>query len=369
MNKRKRPSGRRKKVETLTKHQPHPASRSSSLFENIVIGSGGIQFGSARLDLPPPITARITLPSDFGRKFAIFADAEEEFDWNGPFRRGAVATSAIVALPEANARLVAAGCIPTYMVDWPIIDTPAAARILCDMVRSGQCDIGSQLHPWVNPPFDEDVCSHNSYVANLPLALQRAKLFALTDRIEDITGVRPTTYRAGRYGIGRYSASLLAEAGYRLDVSVRSLFDYRRQGGPNFSHHPVWPWHVSDTLDELPLTAAFTGKYRRFPNIYGGAISGLLARTGIIGRVPLTPEGVPLKDACEAIRCLLDDDHRLFSLSFHTPSVVPGHTPYVRDATDLRRFWQWWDGIFDLFAKHDVLPIRSGEIISAFEVA
>jgi hypothetical protein len=328
-----------------------------------------IEATSTRLDLPPPDTARIAMPVAFGRRFAIFADAEEEFDWNAPFHRGAVATSAMAALPEANRRLVAAGCIPTHMIDWPVVDTPATAAILREMVGSDQCDIGTQLHPWVNPPFDEDVTSHNSYLGNLPVALQRAKLIALTDRIEAVMQIRPTIYRAGRYGIGPATADLLTKAGYRLDVSVRSLFDYGRQGGPNFARHPVWPWRVSDTLNELPLTAAFIGKLRRFPNIYDRAIGGLLSRSGIIERVPLTPEGVPLADACDAIRCLLDDGHQLFSLSFHTPSVVPGHTPYVRDASDLRLFWQWWDGVFDLFAKSGVLPIRSGEIMAAFEAA
>lgn len=323
--------------------------------------------GTIRLDIPPHAKARIALSPDFGRRFAIFADAEEQFDWNGPFRRDAVATSAMLALPEANARLVSAGCIPTYMVDWPIIDTPDSAAILKAVMDNDQCEIGTQLHPWVNPPFEEIVSDLNSYVGNLPMALQRAKLVALTGRIEQVLGTRPVIYRAGRYGVGPDTAKILADAGYRLDVSVRSLFNYRRQGGPDFSGHPVWPWRVSHTVNELPLTATFIGRLRRFPGIYHGAIGGLLARTRVIGRVPLTPEGVPLKDALDAIQCLLDDDHRLFSLSFHTPSVVPGHTPYVRDADDLLRFWQWWDGVFNLFAKSGVLPIRSSEIITAFD--
>lgn len=322
-----------------------------------------------RLDHPPRADARIVLPAAFGRRFAIFADAEEEFDWHAPFQREAVATSAMFALPDANARFIAAGCIPTYIVDWPIIDTPDSATIVKAMVDHGQCDIGTQLHPWVNPPFDEAVSDYNSYLGNLPKSSQRAKLFALTDRIEQVIGTRPLIYRAGRYGIGRDTAAILHEAGYRLDVSVRSLFDYRPQGGPNFAEHPVWPWRVSKAVCELPLTAAFIGRLRRFPTIYHGAIGGLLARTGVIGRVPLTPEGVPLHDALEAIRCLLDDDHRLFSLSFHTPSVVPGHTPYIRNEADLLRFWRWWDGVFDLFASKGVLPVRSGEIMAAFEAA
>jgi len=335
--------------------------------EGIPISAGDTIDGKPRLDLPPHADARIVLPRDFGRRFAVFADAEEEFDWNGPFRRDAVSTTAIAALPAANARFVAAGCTPTHMVDWPIVDTPASAAILREMIDADLCDIGTQLHPWVNPPFDEDVCAHNSYLGNLPPDLQRAKLVALTERIEAVLGVRPVCYRAGRYGIGPHTAELLEAAGYRLDLSVRALFDYRRQGGPDFSHHPVWPWHVTKTLNALPLTAAFTGALRRFPGIYSGAIGGLLSRSRMIDRVPLTPEGVRLADALTAIRQLLDDGHQLFSLSFHTPTVVPGHTPYVRDAADLRIFWAWWDGVFDLFARHGVTGIRSPEIIAALE--
>jgi hypothetical protein len=323
-----------------------------------------------RLDVPPPPSARIELPASTGPRFAIFADAEEEFDWTGAFRREAVTTEAIDALPQANAFFTARGCVPTYLVDWPVVANPTSAAIMAQMVQTGACDIGTQLHPWVNPPFDEDVSTHNSYTGNLPRALQAAKLAELTARIELETGTRAVTYRAGRYGVGADTAELLVDLGYRLDVSVRTHFDYTGQGGPDFSTHPVTPWRAGAGLYEVPMTAAYTGLLRkrgRLPRLT--AAHGVLARAGIIDRVPLTPEGVRLRDATIAIRQLLDDGHQLFSLSFHTPSVVPGHTPYVRDGVDLQRFWAWWDGVFDLFDRAGVKPIRSGEIIAAFDAA
>ena len=72
---------------------------------------------------------------------------------------------------------------------------------------------------------------------------------------------------------------------------------------------------------------------------------------------------MPVAEAKAAIAHLLDSGQRLFSLSFHTPTVVPGHTPYVRDAADLRAFWSWWDEVLDLFARNDVLPVRPSEIL------
>jgi hypothetical protein len=323
-----------------------------------------------RLDLPPPESARIAPASYLGRRFAIFADAEEEFDWNGRFRRESVTTEAIDSLPDANAFFTSRGCVPTYLVDWPVVANPTSAAVMGQLAQDGLCDIGTQLHPWVNPPFDEEVSPHNSYAGNLPRSLQASKLEQLTEKIELETGVRPITYRAGRYGVGAHTAELLIENGYRLDVSVRSHFDYRTQGGPDFSRHPIWPWRIGAGLYEVPLTAVYTGcmrRWARLPRV--AAAHGLLARTGIIDRVPLTPEGVRLPDAINAIRRLLDDGHQLFSLSFHTPSVVPGHTPYVRDAEDLKRFWAWWDGVFALFDRENVKPVRSGEIIAAFDAA
>jgi hypothetical protein len=322
--------------------------------------------GRAGLDVPPPASARATLDADFGRRFAIFGDAEEEFDWNGPFARDHVSTRAIASLPAANRRFTDRGVIPTYLVDYPVVDDPVSAATIAGMVADGACDIGTQLHPWVNPPFDETVNGPNSFVGNLPRSLQRAKLHALTERIEQATGVRPTIYRAGRYGIGPHTADLLVEAGYRMDVSIRARFDYRAQQGPNFSDHPIWPWWVLPGLLEVPLTAAFVGAARHWPALHRRpSWRGPLAASRLLNRVSLTPEGTPLAEALAAIRQLLTDGVRLFSLSFHTPSVEIGHTPYVRDAADLRQFWAWWDGVFDLFAREGVHPARADEILAA----
>lgn len=323
-----------------------------------------------RLDLPPHTEARLHLPDSFGTRFAMFGDAEEEFDWNGPFRRDATATVTMRALPDANRRFLEAGLRPCWMADWPVVDNADSGAILRELVASGDCTVGTQLHPWVSPPFDEEVNRHNSYTANLPRELQREKLFRLTDRIEAATGARPRVYRAGRYGIGQHTAALLSEFGYALDVSVRARFDYSSQDGPDFSRHPLWPWKVAQDLYELPLSTAYTGALGKWPGIYRAeSLRGSLARTKLLARVPLTPEGVPLADALEAIEALLGGGHQLFSLSFHTPSLVPGHTPYVRDASDLATFWRWWDGVFDRFAARGVTAVGSDAIIDAFRAA
>jgi len=131
-------------------------------------------------------------------------------------------------------------------------------------------------------------------------------------------------------------------------LPVRAWTAWKRRGGR-------YAWHK-----------ALRRALGRWPGLTRSEkLRGPLARSGLLNRIPLTPEGVPLAEAIDAIQRLLDEGHILFSLSFHTPSVVPGHTPYVKDAEDLRLFWSWWEGVFELFARHNVTPVRSGDIYAA----
>jgi hypothetical protein len=50
-------------------------------------------------------------------------------------------------------------------------------------------------------------------------------------------------------------------------------------------------------------------------------------------------------------RALLHDGVRVFVFSFHSPSVMPGGTPYVRSQSDLDRFLDKCRRYFDFFMK------------------
>lgn len=351
--------------------------------DNHTVTDGAASYGGAerrigRIDQPSDSRAHAAFPSDFGQHFVIFVDTEEEFDWGQPLSRDNVSVTAMEGLPEAQRFFHGAGALPVYMVDYPIVDNDRSAAIISEMHAQDGCEIGTQLHPWVNPPFQTGPdTSYTSFTGNLPLELQRDKLDRLTARIEERVGQRPTLYRAGRYGIGKYSAGLLEAAGYRLDSSARALFDYSEEGGPDFSQFGTDPFWAgsSRTLLELPLTSTFIGPLRKFglPLFSLGEKIPLwrsfLARTRLLQRVSLTPEDYPLDLALDAVRRLIDDGMPVIGLSYHSPSVVPGHTPYVRDAEDLKAFYAWWDGVFELFARHGVTAIRAADIVAAADRA
>jgi hypothetical protein len=311
--------------------------------------------------------------AEFGTRMAVFVDTEEEFDWDESFTRDAHSVSSVPALRDGQRMFSAAGLEPCYLVDTPILQSDEAVAILGEFLASHQCSVGVHLHPWVTPPFDEEVSSPNSYAGNLPPAIERQKLIHVRDLIVQRLHYRPLVYRAGRYGIGPNTLQILEEEGFLCDTSVRSLFDYRADGGPDFRQASLHPSRVgpNNWLIELPLTTVFLGGLGRFGRkLHPWArrmpmAGGVLSRVGLLQRIPLTPEGVPVGKACEAIDVALDQGIQLLNFSFHSPSLAPGHTPYVRDAADLAAFYRWWDIVFAHAAKRGVTPVSLEEILVA----
>jgi hypothetical protein len=266
------------------------------------------------------------------------------------------------------------GAHVVYLIDHPIATDPNAIETLRPLAEAGECDVGTQLHPWVNPPFDEEVNLTNTFSGNLPVELELAKLRCLTEEIEKGFGKRPVIYRAGRYGVGPNSARLLGELGYKIDVSVRAGFDYSSEGGPDFSRVLPLPFRVGELI-EVPLSSVYLGTLRAFgPRLFPLSgrvplVRGGLARTGLLNRVVLTPEGVPIDQALRAVERMLADGHQLFSLSFHSPSIEPGHTPYVRDAADLADFYAWWEAVLGLLTSRGVTAASVDDVLAAAEQA
>jgi hypothetical protein len=67
-------------------------------------------------------------------------------------------------------------------------------------------------------------------------------------------------------------------------------------------------------------------------------LPGMLGRSRLVSRSRLTPEGVPPQEQCRLLDSLVKRGRRTFSLVYHSPSLAPGNTPYVKDEADLERF-------------------------------
>ena len=313
----------------------------------------------------------------FGQRFLLTVDTEEEFDWRAPLDRYAHRIDAVPALRKFQQFCEGFSVCPIYLVDYPIATALGATEALRHSIQAGRAEIGVQLHPWVNPPHDEEVNAFNSYAGNLPEHLERAKFMQLRDVIESNFGVPPRMFRCGRYGAGPNTAQILIDGGISIDTSVRARFDYSRDGGPNYREHPVYPYWVDrqNGLLELPLTTVYWGLLGRFgPFLYPRMwrlpqLRGVLAKAGLLERIPLTPEGVSITEVIRGIDTAIDEGLPVLVLSFHSPSLVPGNTPYVGSDDQLDEFYDWWRAVFAHLAQRGIAPAGIGDIMAAVELA
>lgn len=319
----------------------------------------------------------VRFSEEFGQRFIVTVDTEEEFDWGAPIDRHSHSLVSVPMLREFQQFCESAGVVPIYLMDYPIAGSAAAAEALGEAIAQGRAEAGIQLHAWVNPPFDEEICENNTFAGNLPVELEREKFRRLKGLIESNFATQALIYRAGRYGVGPNTAGILEECGVAIDTSVRSLFDYSTPGGPNFRNHPLRPYWLDrpgGTI-ELPLTTSYWGLLRQmggwlYPRMWRvPALRGVLSRIGLLERIPLTPEGVTAAEAIRGIDIALDEGLPLLVFSFHSPSLAPGHTPYVQSRADLDAFYDWWRTVFAYLARRDVKPSSVKDLLASVALA
>jgi hypothetical protein len=303
----------------------------------------------------------IQLPPHTRPILVVVIHTEEEFDWNLPHDRNATGVRHMEHIDRVQRVFDTFGIVPNYVVDYPIATKADAVAPLKSFADSGRALIGAHLHPWVSPPFDEEVNAHNSYPGNLPATLEHEKLRLLTDAIEASFGTRPRTYLAGRYGFGPHTGAILAELGYQVDISPAVPIDFSADGGPDYSGFTSDPYWFGDELLGLPGTGGYVGRLRRggtplYRNVTSAwmrrtRLAGLVARLGLLERIRLSPEDYSETEMRRLTRTLHGDGSRAFVFSFHSPSVMPGGTPYVRDAAGLERFLARCNRYFEFFFK------------------
>lgn len=278
----------------------------------------------------------------------VVVDTEAAFDWSKDFNRADTNVSSVSAQHLAQDILSARGIRPIYVVDYPVASQPEGYAPLREIFEARRCVIGAHLHPWTTPPLEEEVNDFNSYGCNLAPALEIRKIAVLKDQITRSFGAAPLFFKAGRYGAGPETFRALAEMGFAVDLSIMPLADFRADGGPDFRGTRAVPYTARDGLMSLPMTRGQTGLLAPVPGglhriiqsraLKALKVPGILARLGLVNTVTLTPEGVSAEEQIALMKALYGRGTRHFVLHYHSPSLVPGNTPYVRSPAELRAF-------------------------------
>lgn len=296
----------------------------------------------------------------------VTVDTEEEGLWNGTFPTSGWTVQNVQQLPIFQELCDRWGINPTYFVDAAVIQDVSAVSVLRRIAEERGGEIGAHLHPWCNPPLREVHRPRDSFLYNLPTDLQRAKIAWLTERMEQALGCRPRSFRAGRYGLDDVGLRLLIDHDYTVDSSVIPFTDYREYGGPVFAGVPVHPYHVSESLTqqvsegallEVPISVGYNWKnfeaahqvletLRRSRLLRSLRIEGILHRLRWLQRIKLSPEQATAAQMCTLIDCLLAQGCPAVVLMFHSSSLLPGASPYVRNEHQLQDFLERLEQVF-----------------------
>jgi len=191
-------------------------------------------------------------------QFVITIDTEADDQWSAESR---LTTRNLSFLPRFQALCERYGFKPTYLCTWEVVHAADFGRTLGAWRQRGACEIGAHLHPWSNPPYDDDpphAPGRKTYPSELSGGAFFRKMLMLTEAIRQRAGVPPRSYRAGRWGFVDAHAAALSELDYVCDCSVTPLTSWAdhvgaEHGGPDFRGRPVHPYMLGD-LVEAPVT-------------------------------------------------------------------------------------------------------------------
>jgi len=300
----------------------------------------------------------VDIPAELAPQLVVVIDTEEEFNWNDPVERSKTSVAHMEMLDRCQDIFNEYKVKPCYVIGYPVASQADGCRLLKSFHQQGLCEIGAHLHPWVTPPFSEELSTFNTYPGNLPEPLEFEKLKNLKALIDSEFQQETIIYKAGRYGFGPNTEKILQQLGFQIDISVCPPVDYRGDGGPDYraySHTPFW--FGEQQLLELPVTGAYVGLagnnsqglYEWSQHYKSLKMPAILSRLGVVDRLMLSPEGYTSAEHKLITKSLLKQGVRVFTWSFHSPSIEVGHTPYVRTEQELRIFLDKFRRFFDFF--------------------
>jgi len=250
------------------------------------------------------------------------------------------------------------GAIPTYLINYPVASTRSSIKVLSSFLNEGVCEVGMHCHPWNSPPFKEELNSQNSMMCNLPNDLLHEKMSNVHEAIKSNFGISPVSFRAGRWGFSENVARCLIDLEYKVDSSISPFMDWTPYHGKNFRHASTHPYYFNSEniftpksdaqLLEVPPTVGYAQP--NFPlcdyiqnNLRKTPLSklrllGILNRLKLLNFHWLSPEFSTGEEMVRLTKRFVKSGHKFINMSFHSTSLLPGKSPFVRNEADLNLF-------------------------------
>jgi hypothetical protein len=286
--------------------------------------------------------------------YAVTVDTEEEWDWDGAYPTERPGVENIARLPELQAVCARHGASVTYFVNYAVLADPVARAVVLDLAARPGVEIGMHIHPWNTPPLTGSgpVRPRDTFLHNLPPAEARAKLEAVYDLFAR-HGLRPTSFRGGRYSTGPAIQDFLRDKGVVADASILPFSSWPDDGAPDYRHRRLDPRRLpprrpgDPPLWEIPLTLAYSrrpfGFWHRVHELVAHSplrhlrLIGVLDRLGVVRKSWLNVETPLGQRPARFLRSLRRARPRTIDICLHSSSLIAGGNTFTRTPADRAR--------------------------------
>jgi hypothetical protein len=207
------------------------------------------------------------------------------------------------------------------------------------------------IHPWNTPPLqgNSPVVARQTFLRNLPSDVILAKLESVYTCFT-AHGLRPASFRGGRYSSGGQIHEFLRDKGFLADTSIVPYTTWADDGAPDYRDAGLEPVRLPPRYDGdrpfwlLPLTLGFTRRpfsfwqkcYERVGRSWLRRLRliGLAERLGVVRKVWLNFECAPGGSFLPFIRQLRHTELPYVCFTIHSSSLVAGKGPYTRTHFD-----------------------------------
>jgi len=310
-------------------------------------------------------------------KFIITIDTEGDNQWDHGRN---LTVENIKFVPRFQALCEEYGIMPTYLVTSEVCQDSYSRDLFAGLASGKRAEIGAHLHSWTTPPFlDREGFrqndSNHAFASELPYDLLNSKIANLTEQIYASFGVRPTSFRSGRYGFNENVAKSLAANSYVVDSSITPFVSWDKQkgipggrGGPDFINSPPFPYRYQfsgGAITEIPITIMPT----RFPlttskklaHYYFRNVNDSLALRGLrklfFSNQPIWLRPVPgtdLKLLSQLVNVTIAGHLPFITMMFHSSELMPGCSKYRPDSLSVEELFRLISGFFKLLADKGI---------------
>jgi len=273
----------------------------------------------------------------------------------------------------------------TYLLSPEVLANSECLKLFQSL--QNQNELAAHMHgEFVEPLANWNADRTDAFQIDFSPLIEYQKIHSLTELFEKKLGFRPTSFRAGRFGLSRYTLRFLDKLGYFVDSSVTPFtWWWRRKGkGVNFLGAPYQPYFPSFNdfrkrgkmkILEVPIGIVnpFWAKWpspilRRINPL--NRIQTILLSTFLGKRI----KSIWLRPTFSTVHQMIFVTHwiiksvrsrtPILNMMFHSNEIMAGMSPYNQSEDEVKNFLKKLREYFTfLLSKFEVQSIALSETV------